>query len=290
MRGIVACLTASLLVVPIAANAKEAPVVSLAKTTKWEMNYDEDSCHLLAKFGQGEDGLLLRMTRYEPGDTLTLMLYGKIFDDKRVWVPVKIGFGAQPMRESEAGAGTTAGKLPFIIFMNERLDGIRSANANTELRPVDRAIEAKTTSITVSLSGQKTYRIETGSLAAPLQAMRDCTDSLVKSWGYDLKSEATLTKRPTPTGNPASWMTTRDYPLGALRAAQSGIVQFRLDVDATGKVAGCSVLSDLKPDAFSNITCGLLTKRAHFKPARDETGRPTKSYYINQIRFVIPGD
>lgn len=290
MRKFATAILAAALMLTAPAAAKENSPVSLAKTTKWEMNYDEDSCHLLAKFGQGEDGLLLRMTRYEPGDAFTLMLYGKMFDDKRVWVPVKIGFGDQPMRQSQAGAGTTAGKQPFIILMNERLDGIRSANANTELRPVDRAIEAKTTSVTVSLSGQRTYRIETGSLAAPLQAMRDCTDSLVKSWGYDLKSEATLTKRPTPTGNPASWMTTRDYPLGALRAAQSGIVQFRLDVAATGKVAGCSVLSDFKPDAFSDITCGLLAKRAHFKPARDETGRPTKSYYINQIRFVIPGD
>ena len=174
--------------------------------------------------------------------------------------------------------------------MNERLDGVRSSNANTELRPIDQTLEAKTNSITVSLSGQKTYRIETGSLGAPLQAMRDCTISLVESWGYDPKSDAKLKRRPTPIGNPASWMTTRDYPSGALRAAQSGIVQFRLDVDATGNIAGCSVLSHFKPDAFSDITCGLLSKRAHFKPAIDEAGRPVKSYYINQIRFVVPED
>lgn len=290
MRGIVACLIASLLAAPLAANAKDDPVVSLAKVTKWEMNYDADSCHLLAKFGQGDDTLVLKFTRFEPGDTLNLMLYGKMFDGKRVWVPVRIGFGDQALRDSQAGAGTTASKQPFIILMNERVDGVRNSNSNTKLTPVSEALEARTNSITISLSGQKTYRIETGSLGAPLQAMRECTDSLVESWGYNPKSNAKLAKRATPVGNPASWMTTRDYPPGALRATQSGIVQFRLDVDATGKIAGCSVLSHFKPDAFSDITCGLLSKRAHFKPAIDETGHPVKSYYINQIRFVIPED
>lgn len=84
MRGISSAFAIILLALPLAAQAKDEPPISLAKTTKWEMNYDADSCHLLAKFGQGEDTLLLRMTRYEPGDALTLMLYGKMFDDKRV--------------------------------------------------------------------------------------------------------------------------------------------------------------------------------------------------------------
>lgn len=289
MRELVGAIIVAALMSPLTSAAKDNPVV-LAKTTKWEMNYDADSCHLLPKFGQGEDTLLLRMTRYEPGDALTLMLYGKMFDDKRVWVPVNFAFGDRPMRQIEAGAGTTASKQPFIILMNERLDGVRSANTNTELRPVDQSLEAKTSSITVSVSGHKTYRIETESLAAPLQAMRDCTSSLVESWGYEPKSDAKLKKRPTPVGNSASWMTTRDYPAGALRAAQSGIVQFRLDIDPAGHIAGCSVLSHFKPDAFSDITCVLLSKRAHFKPAIDESGIPVKSYYINQIRFVIPED
>lgn len=290
MRGISSAFAISLLAMPLAAQAKDEPPISLAKTTKWEMNYDADSCHLLAKFGQGEDTLLLRMTRYEPGDALTLMLYGKMFDDKRVWVPVKIGFGNRPMRQSQGGAGTTASKQPFIILMNERVDGTRGINSESDLAPISEALETKTSSITISMPGQRSYRLETGSLGAPFQAMRDCTDSLVVSWGYDPKSNARLNKRPTPIGNPASWMTTRDYPPAALRAAQSGIVQFRLDVDAAGKIAGCSVLSHFKPDAFSDITCGLLAKRAHFKPAIDEAGQPIKSYYINQIRFVVPSD
>ena len=76
MRALVVAILGAALMAPLPSAAKDDPV-TLAKTTKWEMNYDADSCHLLAKFGRGEDTLLLRMTRYEPGDALTLMLYAR---------------------------------------------------------------------------------------------------------------------------------------------------------------------------------------------------------------------
>lgn len=289
MRGFVGAIIGAALMVPLPSTAKNDPV-SLVKTTKWEINYDEDSCHLLAGFGQADTLVLLNITRFEPGGEFNMMLFGTMFDTKRAWLPVMIRFGDGPAFERQAGSGTTGSKRPFLILMGLRLDKRVIDGSDWRRAPVSEAIETQTTSLAITMPGMQSYRLETGSLAAPMQAMRACTDSLVASWGYDPVTDAMLSKRATPVGNAASWVTTRDYPTGALRAAQNGLVQFRLDIDDTGKVVGCRVLSHFKPDAFSDITCKLLNQRAHFKPAADATGHPVKSYYINQIRFLIPDD
>lgn len=289
MRGLVGAIIGAALMVPLPSTAKNDPV-SLAKTTKWEINYDEDSCHLLAGFGQADSLVLLNITRFEPDGDFNMMLFGTMFDTKRAWLPVMIRIGDGPAFERQAGSGTTGSKRPFLILMSLRLDKPVIQGSDWRRAPANEKIEAQTASLTISMPGVQSYRLETGSLAAPMQAMRACTDSLVASWGYDPVSDAKLSKRASPVGNPGSWVTTKDYPTVALRAAQNGLVQFRLDIDETGKVAGCRVLSHFKPDTFADMTCGLLIKRAKFKPAIDAVGKPVKSYFVNQIRFLIPED
>ncbi|MDL2352075.1 MAG: energy transducer TonB [Pseudomonadota bacterium] len=291
MRAIAFTLIAGLLAAPLAAQAKDRPTISLPMSAKWEINYDTDSCHLLAQFGQGEDLLIMRMTRFEPGSPFDLMLYGKMFATEKTWVPLRLGFGDTAMVERQAGAGT-AGKLAFVIAMHMRVDIAKWPKpvADDEITdgPVTPEAEAKITAITVAMRNGKNYRLETGSLAKPMQALRDCTDNLLTSWGYDPKIQANLGRRVTSIGSPAAWLTTNDYPADALRAGHNGIIQFRLDVDERGKVAGCHVLRRFKPDDFAKLTCDLLTKRAHFEPALDAANKPVKWYYINTVRFVIP--
>lgn len=273
------------------AQAKDRPPVSLPMTSKWEVNYDVESCHLLAVFGQDDDKLIMRMTRFEPGSKFDLMLYGKMFQASETWLPVRLGFGDQALVERTAAAGT-AGKLPFVIAMQIRLDLARWPKPVSDEEsgddPVTPQAEARINAITVALKNGKTYRLETGSLAKPMQALRDCTDNLLTSWGYDPKVQAALSRRVSPLNSPASWLNTNDYPSEALFAGHNGIVQFRLAVDAGGKIAGCHVLRAFKPDDFSKLTCDALNRRARFAPALDSAGKPVGSYYINTVRFVIP--
>ena len=287
MRQFATAILAAALMLTAPAAAKENPPVSLAKTTKWEMNYDEDSCHLLAKFGEADDAMILNITRFEPGSEFDVMLFGKMFASDRAWIPVKVGFGDSPLDQRVGGAGLSAGKQPFVLFMNLRLDGKAVDQHDPQIAPVNTSVEARTTSATIALP-DKVYRLETGSLTAPLEAMRACTDSLLTSWGYDPAVQAALLKPAAPKGSPANWVRSGDYPKEALRKEQSGIVKFRLDLDEAGKVIGCHILRRFKPDPFSDLTCQLLTQRARFKAALDVAGKPVKSFYINTVRFVTP--
>lgn len=68
------------------------------------------------------------------------------------------------------------------------------------------------------------------------------------------------------------------------RGATSGLGHFRLDVDETGRAAGCRILFRTNPDEFPDRLCQALLRRAKFLPALDPQGKPAKSIYINPIR------
>jgi hypothetical protein len=131
----------------------------------------------------------------------------------------------------------------------------------------------------------KWYRLETGPMAAPLALMHECTQALVRSWGYDPLVQGTLSKPASPKGIPGNWIKPGDFPNSALRQGHNGLVNFRLDVDAFGTVTACHVLRRTSPDDFGNLTCNLIVQRAQMSPALDAKGNPVKSYFINSVRW-----
>jgi TonB family protein len=269
-----------------AAPAPKAPI-ALAKTSKWEINYIEDSCHLLARFGEGPQSAILKMTRYQPGDAFDLNIYGEPFKYGSSTMTVHIAYGDAPAEKREAMIGRAGNKLPLLILTGQRLDSWVSL---PEVTPpsITPAQEQQVKFIDLAIAGGKRFRLETGSLGAPMAAMRTCVNDLVKSWGYDPLQQAQLSRPVTPTNYPGSWLVPGDYPLDSLRNGHNGLVQFRLDVDPSGAVAGCFVLHRTNPDDFADLTCKLLAKRAKFLPALDKDGKPVRSFYISKARFVIP--
>lgn len=286
---IVTCGTlAALLVTAVPVLAKDQPVISLARTTKWEMNYDVDSCHLLARFGSGDQNVVLNITREEPGDGFDLQLYGKSLRYDGIAMPVELTFGADGTAFKRTGVALTMSgpdKIPVLRISGVRVDGW--AYEKQAVPPVVTAArETAVTQITFRPPGSKRYRLETGSMGAPLAAMRQCTTDLITAWGYDPAVQAQLTRRPVPTRNPGAWLHSGDFPPKSLAQGHNGLIRFRLDVDATGQPVGCRVLYRTNPDEFADLSCKLLLKRAQFTPALDAQGKPVKSFYINSIRWV----
>lgn len=92
---------------------------------------------------------------------------------------------------------------------------------------------------------------------------------------------------PLRAKNPQSWITNDDYPAAALRAGESGTVGFRLDVDDTGRVTGCTITASSGSALLDATSCSLMKRRASFWPARDQKGPIPASYY-NRLRWEIP--
>ncbi|MEQ1498447.1 MAG: energy transducer TonB [Novosphingobium sp.] len=291
MRSLAWLATLSLAVGQFPAAAANKAPISLPKTTKWEMNYDIDACHLFARFGNGVDSALLSLTRTAPGDYVQMTIFSKVLKFDGIAMPVQVAFGGQAIPFSRTGVAITAGddKVPGVIIEGLRLDGWeppKSTREPVQAPGLTSAAEAAANSITIKRKGGKAYRLETGSMAAPMAAMRTCTDDLLVQWGFDPKVQATLSRQAQPASNPGTWFRSGDFPEKALHRGQNGIVRFRLDVAPSGAVTGCRILFRTNPDEFADLSCKLLMVRAQMKPALDAAGQPVKSYYISRINWV----
>ena len=280
---------------PLAA-AEKLPM-SLAKTSKWEMQYNDDSCTLSAQFGTGKDSVLVVFNRYDPGDGFDFRLYGRALrHNGGLRMPIELAFGAKPLQRFEAlsAKATNAAKTPAVLISSARLDGwtFPKGQYDPALRPptVTPEQEAAITSITFKRPGTGPIQLQTGSMAAPMQAMRNCTDDLLRHWGFDPAVQGALSRRVQPASNPGNWLRSGDYPTGALWSGENGLVRFRLDVEADGSVSNCRILFRTNPDSFADLSCKLLRDRARLSPALDSRGKPVKSYYRSQVRWVAGSD
>ncbi|MEZ0244358.1 MAG: energy transducer TonB [Sphingomonas sp.] len=93
--------------------------------------------------------------------------------------------------------------------------------------------------------------------------------------------------KPVPV-KPQTWLTNDDYPRAALRAGQQGVVSFRLDVGADGKVVTCTVTVSSGYQVLDDATCAIMKKRALFKPARDGKGVPIPFSWSSRFTWELP--
>lgn len=80
----------------------------------------------------------------------------------------------------------------------------------------------------------------------------------------------------------------QDYPVSAVRAGESGIVGFRLDVGENGRVVACTIVTTSGSAALDSTTCRLLRARTRFSPALDRKGRVTTDILYGRIIWRMP--
>jgi TonB family protein len=260
---------------------------TLRRTGSWVVDYDRDSCRLIAPFGTDRNMIIMRLTSYQPSDTFDFDLYGHRFARNSFVTKVKVDFGLRGAPTEKEAMRAKAGDLPIIFLGSMRLDGWESATLNEVGPPVSAKQEAAVSGVTVTVGGRKPFRLAFGSLAKPMEQFRACQADLVKTWGYDPAVQTTLSRPARPTEPPEAWLRPEDYPTGAVAMGQSGIVQFRLDIEADGRVVGCHVLARTNPDVFADATCRAVTKRAKLEPALDAGGKPVRSFWIRRVIWRI---
>ena len=280
-------LSAMIAVVPTSILAQASAPETLKRTGKWVVNYNRDACHIIAEFGTGKDMIIMRLTRYQPGETFDFDLYGRKLASNELRTSVKVDFGLRGSPVEAEAVNGKAGDLPIMLLGPTRLDGWQASSEEIG-PPVSPEQEAAVSGVTVKIARKKPFRLEFGSLAKPMEHLRACQANLLKSWGYDPVVQTTLSKPAIPANSPGAWLSSGDYPKGAVTMGQSGIVQFRLDVEPDGRIAGCYVLARTSPDVFADTTCRAVSRRAKLEPALDANGRPVRSFYVQKVRWQMP--
>jgi TonB family protein len=84
-----------------------------------------------------------------------------------------------------------------------------------------------------------------------------------------------------------AWIGDGDYPAAAQALGQSGTVEYRLLIDAQGRVERCDVTGSSGHAALDKGTCDLIRRRARFVPARGADGQPMEWAYRSGVDWVL---
>lgn len=265
----------------------ENGVTLLSPAGEWSVSAKSDRCVLSRTFGTGEDEILLRLEKGGTDPTFNLMLFGdRLSFPMGSIISLQFGPGQEAFGRTYVPAKSTKGR-PVIMMYGASFAATQQNDDDefTVFTP-DAAALAEMRFLQVERAGLRPFRLDfEGSLAEISQSMDACTSLLMGKLRVSSSGES---RSASPTGNPGTWMTPRDYPRMMLAYKKEGLVRFRLTVNAAGKPTFCSVESSSLPQMFDNAVCLNLLKRARFTPALDWEGKPTESYWRSAIRFVIP--
>ena len=263
-----------------------AKVIRLAAATPWQVDWTKTSCTLARGFGEKDDLQSLIFEQFTQSQGFQLLITAKALSatnqqDKPTLIYVTndddTGYSD---RQERAMIGKNKKGVTTLFVPGSDLFGDTPGNA--------RLIESSIKRLVVKLRG-RSVTFETGPLEKPFDAMRKCTDDLVRTWGLDPEAMKRLTRRPTPKTNPGIWLKPNDYPGSALSTGAQSLVSFRLLIDSTGTPTDCLIQRSYGNEPFNKITCEKIMERARFEPALDAEGKPTASYYGTSVSWVIGG-
>ncbi len=279
--------------------AAQKQALILKPSSKWIASYEDDSCRLLRQFGTENETVTAIFNSYGPGDNFRLVLAGKPFKIRQSSRPATLRFGpSEHEQEAEFLVGNL-GKKPAMLFSGSmriaaatEAEKVARENSRPEenyaIAEISEERKAAVTHLAIGRPLRRPVKLELGSMGKPFAALSTCVDELLTHWGIDVEKHKTLSRPVHIIGDPGRWIRSNDYPLDMIREGQPALVQFRLNVDHTGKTTACHIQQTTRPKEFDNAVCRALMKRSAFKPALDAEGQPIASYWRSTVRFQIP--
>jgi hypothetical protein len=302
----VQALIAAVAVLPSLANA--APPLHLTPSTPWVVDYAENSCRLIRRFGQGKDEVIFALESEAPG-AVDMLISGKPLATSLEQVPARfLPLQTKPMI-GWVGQSTQNGD-PLVLWSSDVRLLPDDADAAEEERAAERkrhprirppavslaeqaerkaqrqAFAASITAIDIDARRSRPVILDTGSLGAAIKSFDDCSRYSLRDWGVDPDLEDKIV-RPVWAPDPSAWFSSSDYPSDMIGRGQESVVKIRVLVDATGRVTKCTSISHFTEPAFNKITCAKFMERARFEPAELADGTKVPSYYVNKVIFRI---
>ena len=298
MRAAKAVMTMGLtLGLAMPAGAEEAQPRRLTAATKWRMNYNKDSCLLSRQFGEGKEEVLMLMEQFQPGETFRLTLKGTPVQTSNEAHDIRIRFGPDEDWQTVSHyRGYSRDKRPITFILptvrmaaDPKVDKPAPSNKARAHATMTPEQENRVTAFYFDArrGSRDMTALELGSMGEPMAALRKCMDALVTKWGLQPEEQKQLFRPVVPKTDERKWLNSNDYPMAGLLARKRAIVDYRLMIDAEGKVSGCSIQSTVGGAEFEEVVCDRLLKRASFELALNAEKQPVASFYADTVRFDI---
>jgi len=153
------------------------------------------------------------------------------------------------------------------------------------------------THVTAEFARREPFRLDTGSMAAPFAAMRQCVDDLVASWGIDpvayrghsqqaqLGGQSNALLAPADGKDAADWNERHMKRILASTPAGRGAIPVRVMLDAAGRPTACALQVAYASESYRQAVCEMLSEVA-YRPALDAEGRPVPSFIQIDMRSL----
>lgn len=267
IRSLLSLIPLSLFALPNMAQARD-----YGEVAGWQLAASNNSCGLYsARAGNGDLIFLMNLAgdvhiqvtnnswRSDDGSNIQFAIDGKRWPGRFAVAPAK----------SNKGAGYIA------AFDSSIIPQLRAGRQ-----------------LAVQRGGQTLGLFSLSGSAAALNRLNFCLNDLRRDGPAIVATAEEIAKskitQPVPTSAPGKWFKLSDYPRDLMRAGKDGVVHFRLDVDAKGKVSKCTVTRSSGFAELDKATCDAAKKRIKFKPAQDGTGKKLASNFDSKVTWRAP--
>lgn len=267
--------TIRLALLPLSMLSMVADAQETAPQSRWVVDWAEQRC-TLARRGMGEDSPGIGLTSAFSGEypqILFLNLPANMRDLPRSG-PVEIVL--MPQEDRVTG----------YVDRSQRVTNDRALIVNVGTEDLA-ARFARSESIALERNGRRLVQVSYQGADRAIEALRNCSDDLMTSWGIDMAARRALSR--LPRGNIARSISNYDYPASALREGEQGSVVVRIRVDPDGRVGECVPVSSSGSDALDRGTCHVITRRVRFEPALDAQGNPVAAMMVSRITWRFRG-
>ncbi|MEE4452002.1 energy transducer TonB [Novosphingobium resinovorum] len=276
---------AAMLLAPVAALAAPKPTV-LEPISPWNVDWQDNSCQLVRKFGPPNDPTLLVVRQLNLSNALEFTVSGAAIKGVVQAKPVSIDYGVGKPRTVRSPQLATNSLYGASIIVQERF-APGPAGKDEGLRGPDPSFERRVERIGMAASGLDLV-LKTGRMGAPLQALHNCVNDLFSSWGIDTDMARNQVKEPRiHDGVALARAIQKGYPPALDQAGKSARVLFLLVVDVGGGVTDCHILQTTE-EGLNGHVCREASK-ARFAPARGEDGQPVTWYYTATVVYKFTG-
>ncbi|MCT2401633.1 energy transducer TonB [Novosphingobium mangrovi (ex Huang et al. 2023)] len=261
----------------------------LAPQSKWVVDWSQDNCTLVRDFGSKEHPFLFGLQTYAPGYSFQVTLAGKEATALRGSSALTVAFGrGTPVSIRGRQAGTTDIYGPALTFTARIADTVRDDSEPEEITArsyPDLEMEKRIDHVTVESPSTRVV-LQTGSMSSPMNAIRKCTDDLMRQLGLDTEVLHNLSQPVRPI-NGAVWarIIQSEFPVELAMQQRDARVILRVVVDAQGSPTRCDAFQRLSNTDFNDRACSIIMHLAKFEPAQDENGVPTPSIYSQNIIY-----
>ncbi|MDC8753811.1 TonB family protein [Erythrobacter sp. sf7] len=289
------CVFMAAAISPAAGSGQTGEPLVLEPRSAWHASHENGLCRLARAFGSEGYSHTLIFEQTTPGALFNLTITGPALSDMVESTQADVGFGSAGPEGTYEIAKETNREFGHIVFMTDvSLEPVKEPEIKQEedfgLTAQGTAVDpakAKAASEVAIRQGRTGLTLKTGSLAAPMGVLNDCTAHILSTWGLDpAKHKGALRGVSLLQPRKVSQWVVEKYPQRALQEKRQGVVGLAVIVDEAGQPTECKITDNSGHTDLNNVACeGMM--RARYAPAIDADGQPMPSFFVTRIVFGL---